>query len=408
MAWRKAEVFSFIFLALYFLCAASNEVFFEEHFDDGWEDRWVVSDWRKQDYMAGEWNHTSGKWSGDYEDKGIQTTEDYRFYAISAEFPEFSNKDKTLVFQFSIKHEQKINCGGGYMKLISGEIDQNNFNSENPYSIMFGPDICGRDTKKIVQAILSYNGTNHSFKRKVSCEIDQLTHVYTFIINPDSTYSILIDNEEKATGSLYTDWDLLPPKKIKDPEAKKPDDWDEKVYISDPEHKKPKGYDDIPKVIPDPNAKMPEDWDVEKRGEWRAPRIPNPEYKGPWKQKKIKNPNYKGKWRAPEIDNPEYKDDPDVYVYPNLRYVGIELWQVKSGTLFDNIIICDDPEYAKKLAEDTWGKNKDIERAEFEKYEKKKQEEETRVEEERNDDEDDDEDGDEDSDADQEATHDEL
>lgn len=86
---------------------------------------------------------------------------------------------------------------------------------------MFGPDICGRDTKKIVQAILSYNGTNHSFKRKVSCEIDQLTHVYTFIINPDATYSILIDNEEKATGSLYTDWDLLPPKKIKDPEAKK-------------------------------------------------------------------------------------------------------------------------------------------------------------------------------------------
>lgn len=64
---------------------------------------------------------------------GIQTSEDYRFYAISAEFPEFSNKDKTLVFQFSVKHEQKLDCGGGYMKLLSGEIDQKKFGGDTPY-----------------------------------------------------------------------------------------------------------------------------------------------------------------------------------------------------------------------------------------------------------------------------------
>lgn len=34
--------------------------------------------------------------------------------------------------------------------------------------------------------------------------------------------------------------------------------------------------------------------------------------------------------------------------------------QVKSGTLFDNILVSNDPEYAKKLAEETWGKNKDV------------------------------------------------
>jgi len=64
---------------------------------------------------------------------GIQTSEDYRFYAISAEFPEFSNKDKTLVFQFNVKHEQKLDCGGGYMKLLSGEIDQKKFGGDTPY-----------------------------------------------------------------------------------------------------------------------------------------------------------------------------------------------------------------------------------------------------------------------------------
>lgn len=85
---------------------------------------------------------------------------------------------------------------------------------------MFGPDICGYSTKK-VHAILNYNDTNHLIKKEVPCETDQLTHVYTLVIRPDATYSILIDNVEKQTGSLYTDWDLLPPKKIKDPEAKK-------------------------------------------------------------------------------------------------------------------------------------------------------------------------------------------
>lgn len=89
----------------------------------------------------------------------------------------------------------------------------------------------------------------------------------------------------------------------------------------------------------------------------------------------------------------DFKDDPELYVFPNLKYVGIELWQVisyfsflsklvftfsisyfkadlwytsciygqvKSGTLFNNVLITDDPEYAKQLAEETWGKQKDV------------------------------------------------
>ncbi|XP_024189820.1 calreticulin isoform X2 [Rosa chinensis] len=358
---RHPSLASLILLSL--LAVASAKVFFEEKFEDGWEKHWVKSDWKKDENLAGEWNYTSGKWNGDANDKGIQTSEDYRFYAISAEFPEFSNKDKTLVFQFSVKHEQKLDCGGGYIKLLSGDVDQKKFGGDTPYSIMFGPDICGYSTKK-VHAILHYNETNKLIKKDVPCETDQLTHVYTFIIRPDATYSILIDNVEKQTGSLYSDWDLLPPKKIKDPEAKKPEDWDD-----------------------------------EEDGEWTAPTIPNPEYKGEWSPKKIKNPNYKGKWKAPLIDNPKFTDDPDLYVFPNLKYVGIELWQVKSGTLFDNIVITDEPEYAKQLAEDTWGKQKDAEKAAFEEAEKLQQEEESKDEPADSDAEDDEDDAEEDSDA---------
>lgn len=80
---------------------------------------------------------------------------------------------------------------------------------------MFGPDICG-DTTRRVHAIFSHNGTNHLHKNDVMCMVDQLTHVYTLIVKPDATYSILIDNVQKDKGSLYEDWDILPTRKIPD------------------------------------------------------------------------------------------------------------------------------------------------------------------------------------------------
>ena len=47
----------------------------------------------------------------------MQTTQDTKFYAMSASFDKFSNKEKTLVVQFTVKHEQKMDCGGGYVKV---------------------------------------------------------------------------------------------------------------------------------------------------------------------------------------------------------------------------------------------------------------------------------------------------
>lgn len=39
------------------------------------------------------------------------------------------------------------------------------------------------------------------------------------------------------------------------------------------------GWDDIPATIVDPEAKRPDDWDDELDGEWEAPTISNPEFK---------------------------------------------------------------------------------------------------------------------------------
>lgn len=68
---------------------------------------------------------------------------------------------------------------------------------------------------------------------------DEYTHLYTLIVNPDNTYEVKIDNKKVESGNLEDDWDFLPPKKIKDPEAKKPDDWDDREKIPDPDDKKP-------------------------------------------------------------------------------------------------------------------------------------------------------------------------
>lgn len=37
---------------------------------DGWQSRWVVSDWKRSEGKAGLFKHTAGKWSGDPDDKG--------------------------------------------------------------------------------------------------------------------------------------------------------------------------------------------------------------------------------------------------------------------------------------------------------------------------------------------------
>ncbi|KAJ6377750.1 hypothetical protein OIU78_028053 [Salix suchowensis] len=281
----KLLILLFTIHCLFLFPVTLSEIFFEERFQDGWKDRWVLSDWKRSEGKAGTFKYTAGKWPGDPDDKGIQTYNDAKHYAISAKIsPEFSNKNRTLVVQYSIKIEQDIECGGGYIKLLSGYVNQKKFGGDTPYSFMFGPDICGTQTKKL-HVIMSYQGQNYPIKKDLQCETDKLTHFYTFILRPDASYSLLVDNRERESGTMYTDWDILPPPKIKDTKAKRPADWDDREYIEDPNDVKPKGYDSIPREIPDPKAKEPDNWDEEDDGIWRPPKIPNPAYKGPWKRK---------------------------------------------------------------------------------------------------------------------------
>uniref|UniRef100_A0A3P8UIE8 Calreticulin n=1 Tax=Cynoglossus semilaevis TaxID=244447 RepID=A0A3P8UIE8_CYNSE len=291
-----------------------------------------------------------------FDDGGVQTSQDARFYAMSSRFDSFSNEGKPVVIQFTVKHEQKIDCGGGYVKVFPSDLDQTDMHGDSQYYIMFGPDICGYSTKK-VHVIFNYKGQNHLVKKDIKCKDDELTHLYTLILNPDQTYEVRIDNEKVESGSLEDDWDMLPAKTIKDPEAKKPSDWDDRSQIDDPTDTKPEDWDK-PETIPDPDAKKPDDWEDDMDGEWEPPMITNPEYKGEWKPKLIENPDYKGAWVHPEIDNPEYTHDATMYKFDSIGVLGLDLWQVKSGTIFDNFIITDDVKEAEDFGKETWGVTK--------------------------------------------------
>nr|TKS13732.1 hypothetical protein D5086_0000049640 [Populus alba] len=186
-----------------------------------------------------------------------------------------------LFFQFSVKHEQKLDCGGGYMKLLSGEVDRRNL---------------------VV------------IPRTVSC-LDQIS-----VDTAPRKFMPFLTTKKQTTWSrrkfprsklavCTPDWDLLPPKQIKDPEAKKPEDWDDKEYIPDPEDKEARG---------------------------RKLRTPIP-----------------GKVEAdPKIDNPG------------------EIWNLVSS----NVLVSDDPEYAKQQWLKKHGKSRKMyaEKAAFGRRQKKK------------------------------------
>ncbi|XP_063795619.1 calreticulin-like [Pseudophryne corroboree] len=348
-----------VLAAAVLVVSADPIIYFREQFEDGdeWQKRWVESK-NKSDY--GKWQLTAGNFFGDPEkDKGIQTTQGWKYYALSARFDPISNENQSLVIQFTVKHEQAIDCGGGYVKLYPADLNQEQLNGESEYCIMFGPDICGTIHEK-VHVILNYKEKNHLIKKNITCKHDEVTHLYTLVIRPNNTYAVKIDNEVVADGTLEDDWDFLLPRTMQDVNATKPEDWDDREKIDDPSHIKPEDWEENEFMV-DPDSKQPHDWDSSMDGEWEPPMIPNPKYKGIWEPRIIDNPNYQGVWVQPEIDNPDYVPDTTLYRYDELGVIGLDLWQVKPGTIFDNFLITNDESLAEKIGNETWGETREPE-----------------------------------------------
>lgn len=394
----------------------SDSVYLSEHFDDenAFKRKWIKSEAKKQGV-----DENIAKYDGKWEiqqpirkilknDFGLVLTTEAKHAAISTLLDKpFEFKNKPLIVQYEVTMQEGQNCGGAYIKLLSKgtntKADLRKFHDQTPYTIMFGPDKCGNDNKLhfIFRHKNPKNGTiEEKHSKKPTQRLDDIykdkePHLYTLIVRPDNTFSILVDNKEVNAGSLLEDFTppVNPPEEIDDPNDKKPEDWDERekivdpsatkpddwdetepAQIKDPNAIKPEGWlDDEPEMIPDPSAVKPSDWDEEMDGTWEAalvdnpacesapgcgqwapPTVPNPNYKGIWRAPLIPNPNYKGKWNPRRIPNPDYFKDDHPFQMTPIHGVGFELWSMSPMLLFDNVLVTDDFALAERWAQQTF------------------------------------------------------
>lgn len=333
------------------LALSHSTVYFEENFDnDDWEQNWVYSRYRptKGDSIKGTFRLTSGAYYGNQRaQRGLQTMDEAAWYQLTSRFKKPMNSTgKNLVFQFTVRFENGYECSGGYLKLLNSSTLPLKFSENSPYLMMFGPDVCKPNTHKVM-FIVNRNETNYDNHQFVDSYYDELTHAYTLIIFANRSYEIRLDGRRALGGDLDTSFELGGTETIPDPEDLMPEDWDNRKMIPDPDDVKPADWDDRP-IIPDPEAQEPPEWREHVHGKWTPPLIQNPDYRGMWKPKMIQNPKYKGEWVPSMIPNPSYMRDDGFGVFDDIACVGIEVFQVQPGTIFDNILVTDDIEYAEK------------------------------------------------------------
>jgi len=399
--------------------------YFMDHFDDP---ATLGSKWTKSQAKKDGAEASIAKYDGVWEveplqkdplsgDSGLVLKSKAKHSAVAAKLkkPFTFSGDKVVVIQYEIAFQSGQECGGGYIKLLSDQpqLDLRQMTDKMPYTIMFGPDKCGSDSK--FHFIFRHKNPNTGEFEEKHCKKfdgkgstvlqemfkDKKTHLLRLLIRPDNTFEVSIDHTLVNHGTLLDSFTppVNPPAEIEDPEDFKPTDWDEREKIADPEAVKPEDWDeDAPRkildedaekpdgwlddesdMVPDPDAVRPEDWDDDMDGEWEAalinnpacadapgcgpwnkPMIDNPAYKGKWSAPLINNPGYKGKWKPQLIPNPEYYHDAEPFKMTPIAAVGIELWTMSDNIYFDNILITDDLSLADGFARETFDLKKQV------------------------------------------------
>ncbi|OHT10877.1 Calnexin like protein [Tritrichomonas foetus] len=318
-------------------------------------------------------------------------------------------RGKPFIIQFEVRAFNNFTCSGAYIKLFDDEkFDPKKLSNETKQFLMFGPDFCG--DKQNVEFRFFHKNPKTSQKvekRLIDSPVPQkndLNHLYTLIVRPDGTFSILIDNKNVKTAKFLGEKEetfsppIIPPKIIIDTSVTKPDEWDDREYIADDSIKQP-DFENEPELIPDKQnlnppkgylvdqpryivdstfvGKEPLNWDTELLGVWEPPiienprcinsvgcgkyyppLIANPRYISNWEQPMKKNPNYKGKWIPPKIENPEYFVDKTPFEFPKIFAIGFELLSTDGQIGFNNILIADDEKELIKWNNKFWESRK--------------------------------------------------
>ncbi|KAM3569229.1 hypothetical protein VYU27_008674, partial [Nannochloropsis oceanica] len=234
---RLASSLAFLFLAssstLVPVASAEDALFLETF--QGKPD--PLSNWHlsKQDkYVEQPVEVSSSKVPGMEQESSLLLKEGMKHYGLATFLPEpQAFTDKTFVFQYEVKMEEPLQCGGAYVKLLGeGAVSAPDaLDNETPYVIMFGPDKCG-STNKVHFILRHQNPVSGKWEEKhpegvPAIKTDKKSHLYTLVIRPDNTFEILVDNVSEKKGSLLENMlpPVNPPEMIDDPSDTKPTDW---------------------------------------------------------------------------------------------------------------------------------------------------------------------------------------
>lgn len=364
--------------------------------------QWVPSQAQKSHERA-----YSGQWAvqkprgyvGFADEYGLVMQTEAAYHAASRKLERpFVNEHHDLVFQFEVKFEQPVTCGGAYIKLLRAGFEPAQFDEATPFELMFGPDICGSTNK--VQFIVNKDvggvAVQSTLRTPPMARQNELTNLYTLVVRGNHDVEIRINGDvAKAGNMLATPNFMVPPLAqpayVADPAAEKPADWDDRKYIPDPDAQKPADWDethglmwvadpdlappagwneDEPLYIADPDAQKPAEWDDDEDGAWTAPQIRNPrceygcgkwerpvvantKYRGAWVPPQIPNPAYQGEWSAPKVKNTHVDDDVAGFVRP-IGGLGIEVWSMQAGTRFTNVYLGHSVEEAERIGNATY------------------------------------------------------
>ena len=142
----------------------------------------------------GEWALKAPREGGFEEDRGLVVKSPGKHHAIAAKLDkpfDFTGDSREMfVVQYEVNFQNGMTCGGAYMKLLtqSDDLDLAKFNDKTPYTIMFGPDRCGQDSK--LHFIFRHkNPITGEFEEKHAKKTadfkffdDKKTHLFTLIV----------------------------------------------------------------------------------------------------------------------------------------------------------------------------------------------------------------------------------
>eukprot|EP00879_Flechtneria_rotunda_P031120 GHRR01033972.1.p1 GENE.GHRR01033972.1~~GHRR01033972.1.p1 ORF type:complete len:154 (+),score=13.61 GHRR01033972.1:3-464(+) len=118
--------------------------YFFESFSPDWPERWQYTSVKK---YTGRFDTVQPE---GFQDTATQIPAANQHYGVSATLKAPLHAKDGLVVQYEVKFTKGHTCGGAYLKLLSqteNGYTPKRLKSKTPYSIMFGPDRCGPDSR---------------------------------------------------------------------------------------------------------------------------------------------------------------------------------------------------------------------------------------------------------------------